>query len=81
VLRGEQRVARGVCVPETSSMSCDLRVLVDDAADQIAAAGFKRVKVDDSAGQRFEWCGLAAGTVRPMLVVVGLVLSQHGAQC
>ena len=78
MLRGEQRVARGVCVPETS---CDLRVLVDDAADQIAAAGFERVKVDDSAGWRFEWCGLAEGTVRPMLVVVGLVLSQHGAQC
>jgi hypothetical protein len=32
-----------LCVPETSSVSCDLRVLVDDTADQIAAPGSEGV--------------------------------------
>lgn len=39
-----------LCVPETSSVSCDLRVFVDDTADQIASAGTERAEVSDCAG-------------------------------
>ena len=51
----------GLCVPETPSGSCDLRVFADDTADQIAPAGSERVEVSDGAGQRLAWCGLSEG--------------------
>ncbi len=62
--RGQQLL----CVPETSSVSCDLRVFVDDTADQIAAPASERVEVSDGAGQWLEWCGLSEGAVRTMFV-------------
>jgi hypothetical protein len=40
----------GLCVPEAPAVSCDLRVLVDDTADQIAPAGSERVEVSDDVG-------------------------------
>jgi hypothetical protein len=69
--------ATHLCVPETPSVSCDLRVFVDDTADQITSAGFERVEVSDSVGRRLEWRGLSERAVRTIFVVVGLVLSQH----
>jgi hypothetical protein len=39
-----------LCVPETPSVSCDLRVFVDDTADQIAPVGSERVEVSDGVG-------------------------------
>jgi hypothetical protein len=67
-------------VPETPSVSCDLRVFVDHAADRIAPAGSERVKVDDGPGQWSEWCGLSEGAVPPVIVMVGLVLPQHAQE-
>jgi hypothetical protein len=52
----------------TSSVSCDLRVLVDHAANQMAPTGSEGIEVSDGAWQRLEWCGLAEGAVRPVLV-------------
>src|SRR5512140_2836112 len=65
-----------LCVPKIPSVSGDVRVLVDDTADRIASAASESVEVNEG-GRRFEWCGLAEGAVWPVLVVVGLVLSQH----
>ena len=43
---------------EMPSASCDVRVFVDDAADQIASPGLERVEVRDGLGQRLEWGSL-----------------------
>jgi hypothetical protein len=64
-------------VPKIPSVSGDVRVLMDDTADQIASAASESVEVNQGVGQWFEWCGLAEGAVWPVLVVVGLVLSHH----
>jgi hypothetical protein len=66
-----------VFVPDIPYVSCDLRVFVDDTADQIAPVGSERAEVNDCVGQRLEWRSLSERAVRPMLVVVGLVRSQH----
>lgn len=64
-------------MPNILSVSCDLGVLVDDAADQVASPGSERIEVSDGLGQWLEWCGLAEEAVPAVLVVVCLVLSQH----
>jgi len=64
-----------LCVPETPSVSCDLRVFVDDAADQIASPDSEGVEVNGGGGQRLEWCGLSERAVRTVFVVVVLILS------
>ena len=69
--------ARSQCVPEILSVSCDLRIFVDDTADQIASLASERVEVNNGAGQRPEWCSLPGRAVRPVFVVVVLVLSQR----
>jgi hypothetical protein len=42
--------ARSLCVPEILSVSCDLRIFVDDTADQIASLASERVEVNNGAG-------------------------------
>jgi hypothetical protein len=54
-----------LCMPETLSVSCDLRIFVDETAGQIAPAGSERVKASDGGGHRLDWRGLAPVTVRP----------------
>jgi hypothetical protein len=60
----------------TQSVSCDLRVFVDDAAYEITSAGPESVEGGDGLGQRRERRSLSDGSVRPVLVMVGLVLPQ-----
>jgi len=43
-------IMKYLCVPETPSVSCDLRVFVDDTADQIASPDSEGVEVNGAAG-------------------------------
>jgi transposase len=41
---------KALCIPKTSSVSCNQRVFVDDAADPIASTDSEHVKINDSLG-------------------------------
>jgi hypothetical protein len=64
---------------ENSSMSCDLRIFVDQPAYSIdlhdAQVGCRSGRWDGS-----EWCGLPECTVWPVFVVVGHILSERPLQ-
>jgi hypothetical protein len=64
-----------LCVPITSSASCDQPIFVDQATDVSLSSDAVQVEVD-RLGQRFQRRGAVQGAVRPMLIVVGLILTQ-----
>src|ERR1022692_4730924 len=64
-----------LCVPKTSSTSCDHAIFVDQATGANVSSDAVLLKID-RFGQRFQRRGAVQGAVRPMLIVVGLVLAQ-----
>ncbi len=62
-------------MPRTSSASRDQAILVDQATDASLSSDAVLLKID-WFGQWFQWCRAVQETVRPVLVVVGLVLVQ-----
>src|SRR3979411_1667181 len=68
-----------VCVPKTSSKSCDQAIFVDQATGASLSSDAVPLKID-RFGQRFQRRGAVQGPVRPVLVVVGLVLAQDPPQ-
>jgi hypothetical protein len=68
-------MAEPVCVPKTSSTSCDQAIFVGQAAGVSLFSGAVLVEVG-RFGQRFQRRGAVQGAVRPVLVMVGLVLAQ-----
>ena len=62
----------GVWVPRTSSASRDQAILVDRTTDATISSDAVLLKID-RFGQRFQRCRAVQDTVRPVLVVVGLV--------
>jgi hypothetical protein len=64
-----------LCVPKTSSTSCDQAVFVDQATDASLSSDAVLVEID-RLGQRFQRQRCVQGAVRPVLIVVGLVLAQ-----
>jgi hypothetical protein len=68
-------VAWQLCVPKTSSTSCDQAILVDQPTDTSLSSDAALTEID-RLGQRFQRRGAAQGAVRPVLIVVDLVLAQ-----
>src|ERR1017187_8768270 len=68
-----------VCVPKSSSRSCDQPIFVDPAPGGSVSSDAVLVKID-RFGQRLQRRGAVQGAVRPMLVMVGLVLAQDPPQ-
>ena len=64
-----------LCVPKTSSTSCDQAVFVDHATGVSASSDAVLIEID-RFGQRFQRRGAVQGAVRPVLIVVDLVLAQ-----
>ncbi len=67
-----------LCVPKTSSKSCDQAIFVDQATDASVSSDAILLKID-RFGQRFQRRG-APRAVRPVLVMVGLVVAQDPPQ-
>src|SRR5450631_122938 len=67
--------SRGLCVPITSSTSCDQPIFVDQAIDVSPSSDAVLVEVD-RLGKWLQWRCAVQGAVRPVLIVVGLVLAQ-----
>jgi hypothetical protein len=65
-----------LCVPKTSSTSCDQAVFVDHATGVSASSDAVLIEID-RFGQRFQRRGAVQGAVRPVLIVVDLVLAQN----
>jgi hypothetical protein len=74
-LTGILCAVKGLCVPESSSTSCDQLVFVDLAADVSPSPDTVLVELD-RRGYWFQRRRAVQGTMRPVLVVVGLVLAQ-----
>jgi hypothetical protein len=68
-----------LCVPKTSSTSCDQAIFVDQATGASVSSDAVLVEID-RFGQRFQRRGAVQGAVRPMLVMVDLVLAQDPPQ-
>ena len=66
-------------MPKTSSMSCDQAVFVDQASGAGLPSDAVPVEID-RYGQGFQRRSCVQGTVRPVLIVVGLVLAQDPPQ-
>ena len=64
-----------LCVPKTSSTSCDQPIFVDHATDVSVFSDAVAVEID-RLGQWFQRRGAVRGAMRPVLIVVGLVLAQ-----
>ena len=64
-----------LCVPKTSSTSCDQAIFVDQATDASMSADAILLKID-RFGQRSQRRGTVQRAVRPMLVMVDLVFAQ-----
>jgi len=67
--------AASLCVPKTSSTSRDQAIFVDQATNTSLSADPELLKID-RFGQRFQRGCALQGAVRPVLIVVGLVLTQ-----
>src|ERR1035441_4359230 len=68
-----------LCVPKTSSTSCDQAIFVDQATDARLSSDAVLTEID-RLGERFQRCGAVQGAVRPVLIVVDLVLAQDPPQ-
>jgi hypothetical protein len=67
------RSTRTLCVPKTSSKSCDQAIFVDQATDASVSSDAVLVEID-RFGQRRQRRGAVQRAVRPVLVMVDLVL-------
>ncbi len=63
-----------LCVPKTSSTSCDQVIFVDQATDARLSSDAVLTEID-RLGERLQRRGAAHRAVRPMLIVVDLVLA------
>jgi hypothetical protein len=63
-------------VPKTSSASCGERVFVADAVDPAVQSQPAAFEISGGCGKWLQRRGLAEGAVWPVLVVVGLVLTE-----
>ena len=68
-----------MCVPKTSSTSCDQAILVDQATDARLSSDAVLTEIG-RLGERFQRRGAVQGAVRPVLIVVDLVLAQDPPQ-
>jgi hypothetical protein len=68
-----------VCVPRTSSTSCDQAIFVDQPTDAPLSSDAVLTEID-RLGERFQRRGAAQRAVRPVLIVVDLVLAQDPPQ-
>src|ERR1017187_388505 len=68
-----------LCVPRTSSTSCDQAVLVDHATDTGLSSDAVLLKID-RFGERFQRRSRVQRPARPVLIVMGLVLAQDPPQ-
>jgi hypothetical protein len=68
-------VPQVLCVPKTSSTSCDQAIFVHQAADVSVSSDAVLLKID-RLGWRFQRRGAVQRAVRPVLIVMGLVLAQ-----
>src|ERR1017187_4712849 len=68
-----------LCVPKTSSRSCDQAIFVDQATGASVPSDAGLLKID-RVGQRFQRRGAVQGAVRPVLIVMSLVLAQDSPQ-
>src|ERR1035441_8524555 len=68
-----------LCVPKTSSTSCDQAIFADQATDASVSSDAVLTEID-RFGQRLQRRGAVQGAVRPMLVVVDLVVAQDPPQ-
>ncbi len=57
-----------VCVPRTSSTSCDQAIFVDQATDASLSSDAVLIEID-RLGQWLQRCGCVQGAVRPVLIV------------
>ena len=55
-------------------------IFVDDSADSVVSSGSERLEVGDLRRQGLGRGGTVQAHVRPVLVVMRLVLTQHAAQ-
>jgi hypothetical protein len=68
-----------LCVPKTSSISCDQVILADQATDASLSSDAVPRKID-GFGERFQRCGAVQGAMRPVLIVMGFVRVQDSPQ-
>jgi hypothetical protein len=68
-----------LCVPKTSSTSCDQAISVDQATGARAFSHAVLVEVD-RLRQRFQRGGCVQGAVRPVQIAAGLVLARDSPQ-
>src|SRR5260370_22511087 len=68
-----------LCVPKTSSTSCDQVIFVDQATDARLSSDAVLTEID-RFGERLQRRGAAQRAVRPVLIVVDLVLAQDPPQ-
>jgi hypothetical protein len=71
------RIPLTLCVPKTSSTSCDQAIFVDHATHTSEFSYAVLVEVD-RLRQRFQRRGCVRGSVRPVQIVMGLVLAHYG---
>ena len=67
-----------LCVPKTSSKSCDQAIFADQATDASVSSDAVPLKID-RFGQPFQWRSAVQGAVGPVLVV-SLVRSYLGEE-
>jgi hypothetical protein len=68
-----------LCVPKTSSISCDQVILADQATDASLSSDAVPRKID-GFGERFQRRGAVQGAMRPVLIVMGFVGVQDSPQ-
>src|ERR1035438_5078457 len=72
-------IGDSLCVPKTSSTSCDQAIFVDQATDASVSSDAVLLKID-RFGQLLQRRGAVQRAVRPVLVMVDLVLAQDPPQ-
>jgi hypothetical protein len=72
---GNQELPSDLCVPRTSSTSCDQAIFVDQAADASLSSDAVLGEID-RLGQWLQRRCCVQGAVRPVLIVMSLVLAQ-----
>jgi len=79
ITRLSQEHGYALCVPKTSSTSCDQVIFVDQATDALLSSDAVLTEID-RLGERLQRRGAAQRAVRPVLIVVDLVLAQDPPQ-
>src|ERR1035441_2374867 len=78
-LAGRRGQIGDLCVPKTSSTSCDQAIFVDQGTDARLSSDAVLTEID-RLGWGWQRRGAGQGAVRPVLVVVDLVLAQDPPQ-